>query len=812
MFSSVNVNIEELVGSLQNNPSIISLDLSFKKINDQNIEALVQALGNITHLELNGNNISCNGARTLAQSQIPRKLTYLDLSGNNIGFEGIRALVGSPTLHKTFINLSTDSVNSKDVEALAQSQYSRCQIPQVRKPERNFTINDICDKFYDQLIEAYFRNQNISNKDKNSIKEIIFDVITKDNNGILFKHILKQPDKYPFLINLQKDEQGYGLSHFYHSPEMQEFLFKHGLVPEKEQEEQDNALQNVANSNKSTHYKVAVNQTNFITTQLVEDVKADKDELKQAATSYMENISKLLKQYQDNQMKVMLLSLTENEKRSVMEKTLPEDGGVPDDKEFIEIVSNKVERVLEQEYLRKNQGGEYITQRSITPLQYDYARGDAKVTIPESIGYIKLLIDRFPIPIIERKELLVTLANRNPELVQQKLSKIREELGNNNISQEQIGNKTEFHELLNNVDDKKVNKLFEEISGLNIEETWREQKEFVLLKQIYVAATTYGENSNACTQGTWSQIINSVSEIDLEMINQYAQHLNREKDQERQRDGITEKNVIPFVEDLAGKLIQYVQDNPGLKGALEDFALVMVNIEDPEGITLEHQKILAAINQGFTENIKEFLPNYGRNIPKQDEYKIIIEKLPEVGVIQNFVNKAGINNNQGAEKSLQTEFQDGEEIGDRSLQEEKSKEPLTVVQKEAQPNKKMTTPPTTGNLPNEVLTFNLTAPSDDIRDQIQEENVNTQTKSTNSKTYVISIVCGMGIGTVIAYLAVAATLTPIGAVAVFIVAAVVGALLGYGIGKFCEKVSEEKQNDPDMSTWTAVKSVLCGVF
>ncbi|MBA8757096.1 MULTISPECIES: hypothetical protein [Wolbachia] len=52
------------------------------------------------------------------------------------------------------------------------------------------------------------------------------------------------------------------------------------------------------------------------------------------------------------------------------------------------------------------------------------------------------------------------------------------------------------------------------------------------------------------------------------------------------------------------------------------------------------------------------------------------------------------------------------------------------------------------------------------------------------------------IGAAISYLAGAATLAPaIVAVAVFIAATVVGALVGYGIGKFCEKVSEEKQKD-----------------
>ncbi|WP_265033911.1 hypothetical protein [Wolbachia endosymbiont (group A) of Sicus ferrugineus] len=64
----------------------------------------------------------------------------------------------------------------------------------------------------------------------------------------------------------------------------------------------------------------------------------------------------------------------------------------------------------------------------------------------------------------------------------------------------------------------------------------------------------------------------------------------------------------------------------------------------------------------------------------------------------------------------------------------------------------------------------------------------------------------------IAYFAGAAALTPVGAVAVFLAAAVVGALVGYGIGKFCEKVSEEKQEDPDIDTWDAVKSVLSSVW
>ncbi|GFR24440.1 uncharacterized protein TNCT_413501 [Trichonephila clavata] len=92
--------------------------------------------------------------------------------------------------------------------------------------------------------------------------------------------------------------------------------------------------------------------------------------------------------------------------------------------------------------------------------------------------------------------------------------------------------------------------------------------------------------------------------------------------------------------------------------------------------------------------------------------------------------------------------------------------------------------------------------------KIAEEISNPKSKPNACRT-CCALSGGAIIGAAIAYLAGAATLAPaIVAVAVFIAATVVGALVGYGIGKFCEKVSEEKQNDPDMSMCTAIKNVL----
>lgn len=92
--------------------------------------------------------------------------------------------------------------------------------------------------------------------------------------------------------------------------------------------------------------------------------------------------------------------------------------------------------------------------------------------------------------------------------------------------------------------------------------------------------------------------------------------------------------------------------------------------------------------------------------------------------------------------------------------------------------------------------------------KIAEEISKFKSKPNVCRTY-----CALGSGTMIgiaiAYFAGATALIPAtSAVAVFIVAAVVGALIGYGTGKFCEKVSEERQKDPNMSTGTAIKNVL----
>jgi hypothetical protein len=71
-----------------------------------------------------------------------------------------------------------------------------------------------------------------------------------------------------------------------------------------------------------------------------------------------------------------------------------------------------------------------------------------------------------------------------------------------------------------------------------------------------------------------------------------------------------------------------------------------------------------------------------------------------------------------------------------------------------------------------------------------------QTNNINNKLPIITASSGLLLGLSTAYLAGAATLTPVGAVvAVFLAAAVGGALVGYGVGKVSQKLFVESINE-----------------
>ncbi|WP_375333900.1 hypothetical protein [Candidatus Tisiphia endosymbiont of Xenochironomus xenolabis] len=110
-----------------------------------------------------------------------------------------------------------------------------------------------------------------------------------------------------------------------------------------------------------------------------------------------------------------------------------------------------------------------------------------------------------------------------------------------------------------------IDYLFNSISGLDINQTWREQKAFTVAEDIYIAATAYGKGKTACIQGVLEDIVNSVTEINKDFYNEFIKLQEQNLEEERARTSITENNIQEFIGVLAKKLINFVEDKPVLQ-------------------------------------------------------------------------------------------------------------------------------------------------------------------------------------------------------------------------------------------------------
>lgn len=603
------------------------LNLTFNEITD--VKELCE-LTNLIHLNLCGNKIT-----DVKELYKLTNLTYLNLHGNEITDEM------SITKISKFHNSTKITLPLRGNEN--SPFFFKC-IKYLAECGKNIYIQrDNYNTLYSLIKQAWSENNGNSKLDDSITKKLFFDLAQENVAEQEIFQCLLDDEKYPFLIN-STDDQGRTLSHFYnHDPKMQEFFFERGMIPEHER---NSEMQHILNDNQSVHDSRVTQRTNFLTKKLVESTENNKEELKKAANSFCEDALKLSKTYIEGSIRLALLDLPPNEKRDVMKNVLLKKAATPSDGEFIKEISDgefikkisdKAIETTKETYLRKKENGEYDGGHTIARMQYDFQDDNAKISIPESIGRIKLLIDKYNIPLEEKKELLVTLIVQNPQLVKSKLSSIKAKFKD---FDERKTNRSDIYNLLKDVDDQKVNELFKEISDLEIDEIWREQKLFILIKQLYIAATTYGENSSACIQGTWTQIIDSLSEISTQTLKKYDRHCEMKLKEEENRKNITEENIKPFTEELAEYLIEYIQGKPELENELADFAIANVYINKPGEITFEQQKILEEINKYFGENIKNFLPNYDRNIPTIEEYILIINGLAEVGIMQNFANRS----------------------------------------------------------------------------------------------------------------------------------------------------------------------------
>ena len=491
-------------------------------------------------------------------------------------------------------------------------------------------------------VDKYGPNFNIDE----TVKTMVFNIARFDTLGSTIKFILNNPDKYPFLVN-SKDTNGHDLMHFYtHNPEMQKFLFELGAVPTKKEETND-ILHNIINDSQSVHVPVVTKCIAFFTKELVNKFDADFATITQAAEGYAHEVMDLFTTKPD--ITIPLLDLTAQEKGGVMITNLDNNAMPPTDQQFIQKVTTKVLQVLNEEYLRQNaEGDAYDRGYSTAPIQYDYTKGAEKtITIPQSIGLIAKLITLTKPDLEQMKELAATLITKRPELIAKADFRTC------------VGNKAAAHEYLQTFNADTIKEFFKEVSGLEIEEVYREQQKFKLAKQLYIAATTYGENSSACIQGTWAQIIATSTEIDSRLNDKWGKYQEAERAKEAAQNSITKKNIMPFLEQCVNEMFikkdGAVLTNQELKEPLLDLATAILDIVNPEKITKEEQQLLSSINAYFSQHIKNYLLNYDRAIPTFEQYHTMITQFSEVRKLQSFAQYLEVSDSSQREEGVMTD-------------------------------------------------------------------------------------------------------------------------------------------------------------
>lgn len=630
----------EVLAQLSN---LTTLHIPKNDIGSEGVKAIVNNIPNIFDLDVSSNNLGDKGAIEVAK--LP--LTKLAIKINKIGDEGMQAIIAN--LHLSELDMSCNDITDAVLDEIVASvpgKITKLDLKSNRKisysgieklaviENTNIIISDRED--IEELFLKFLRCGNITSE---SIKKIVFEAARMYNacNSVpLIQHIINSPEKYPFAIN-SRDNEGHSLLSFYNlfDPDMQQFLFQHGAVPDQKQE-QDNRLKTLARDTQSVHTTEAVKLVNFITDNLFKAYGniENKQQLLVKAEEYQAGLTKLDQVYQ-NSIKLKLLSLSDGAKRDTMKKTLVANQPTPSDQDYVATVIEKAKIALTTIYLAKT-NGHYNQGYPTHKMKY----GDGhKITIPQSLGLVKSLIDTMEIPVAEKLELLVTLMRQNPELVESKLGIIQDKL-NIDVPPTILVDSTKCHKFLaSNPVIKKtpqiIGDLFNSISDLDIDQTWREQKAFTVAENIYIAATAYGKDKTACPQGVLEDIVNSVTEINKDFYNEFIKLQEQNLEEERARTSITENNIQEFIGVLAKKLINFVEDKPVLQERLADLDFVTIDMEKPQYISIKQQEFLAQINTAFAE-IKKYLPNYNREIPTSDEYDLIIKMLAKHPLIENF--------------------------------------------------------------------------------------------------------------------------------------------------------------------------------
>ena len=307
--------------------------------------------------------------------------------------------------------------------------------------------------------------------------------------------------------------------------------------------------------------------------------------------------------------------------------------------------------MLENQYVAVKDG-QYDGSYANYKYYYDSDAPEQFIQLPRLIGAVKLLIDDTSpsrteiqqlycsslakymamdnIALKEKEEILVTL--KQASRTQGRTIEELDNLGKLTIND--LKDYSKCHGLINSLTQQQIEDLSYQLNGIPAPTLWQSNKMADLVMKLYIAATTYGDNSSACTQGTLSQIAHTLPFIK----EQFMQDADL-AEQLIQNKYLVDTNIKEWADVVALQLIEICQEK-GLNKALFEL-MTTINPKEIDqarsNITLEQQKALAEINQLFKAFIKDYLADYNLPMPSLGEYKLILDILSKQnGAIKTF--------------------------------------------------------------------------------------------------------------------------------------------------------------------------------
>jgi hypothetical protein len=645
-----------LAEALKVNKSITSVNLENNKIGDEGAKELAEAFKSenckVTSVNLGVNNIGDDGAKELAEAFKNEncKVTSVNLRFNQIGDEGAKELAKafkSENCKVTSVNLRfNNKIGDDGAKELAEAfKNENCKVTSV-----DLGVNNIEDEGAKALMSVidYYINQNIPNKITINLYRVEKYVgfiesgcveILKSNPTI-YKHMISKINEYDHIekfitehansiahiiaqhhsddletmktllsltdtkgialvdINKQIGEHGLGY-YFSNKPEMLHWLFAHGYIPKgDEYANKEHKLSDIKGG--QTVHDPRINDANnfYIKTLKQEsDYKpdpADAVKLLNSIKGYSGFVSAFSKKLPFDFLSLEYIKQALTDKESLQHTKNFLEGKTSE--QTVARIVEIVLKALHDKYLKV--GANYDDYSH----QYDYSDQKYKVTLKELILQVYNCTLNRVLPNEEVRGVLVDTIKHN--IADQKVLEL--------IGLENYTDNESLYTAVNSKTIEKCSKIFETITDVSLKEYISHKDLFTMMCQLFKAATTYGENNDACKHGITAQVAQTLYMVDSKYIEKYSKH------QAVKTEELNEHNISGIVEKIVESLLS--NEDPKFAKELSDFATIGNTNKMPI-------IVIKAINTGFLEIASEQLPYFKTHMPTAKDYSLLIQSI-----------------------------------------------------------------------------------------------------------------------------------------------------------------------------------------